>query len=139
MWITIFLLLLFSIGQYRNITHPKEPRLTRVDIANQTDLENKMIVDDNALIELQKVWENVLWEQSKRNMARVEDVDIQLFYEYKTDFPENIENYKIWFSVNGSTEIINPIEHTYVKLDGEKAKKLKNILLHKTVKKTATP
>ncbi|WP_445506531.1 hypothetical protein [Niallia sp. 03190] len=136
MWITIFLLLIFSIIQYRDIAHPKEPQLTRVDIANQQDEGNKMIVDDHTLTELQHVWDNALWEQSKRNMPRVEDVDIQLFYEYRSDFPKCIEQYKIWFSVNGSTEIINPIDHTYVKLVGEKAKKVKNILLNKTVEKT---
>ncbi|MGP7817717.1 hypothetical protein [Niallia sp. 01092] len=136
MWITIFLLLIFSIIQYRDIAHPKEPQLTRVDIANQQDEGNKMIVDDHTLTELQHVWDNALWEQSKRNMSRVEDVDIQLFYEYRSDFPKSIEQYKIWFSVNGSTEIINPIDHTYVKLEGEKAKKVKNILLNKTVEKT---
>ncbi|WP_445487343.1 hypothetical protein [Niallia sp. 03133] len=139
MWITIFLLLIFSIAQYLNIAHPKEPQLTRVDIANQQDHKNKMIVDNHALIELQGVWEDALWEESKRNMARVEDVDIRLFYEYKPDFPKNIEQYKIWFSMNGSTEIINPIENTYVKLEGETAKKVQNILLNKTVEKTATP
>jgi hypothetical protein len=139
MWITLIMLLIFSIIQYRNIAHPKEPQLTRVDIANQQERENKMIVDNHALIELQGVWEEVLWEQSKRNMTRVEDVDIQLFYEYRPDFPKNIEHYKIWFSLNGSTEIINPIEHTYVKLEGESASKVKNILLNKTVEKTASP
>lgn len=128
MSLLISILLICFVLLYRGLFFAKKAQLKRVDIAVQDELEKKRIEDIKTLHELQYVWEHVPWQEENVSMPRVEDMDIHLCYVYSPNIPESIENYKIWFS-SSSTEIINPIAHTYAYLEGEPANKVKEILL----------
>jgi len=129
MWSLIGILLIWFILLFRDLFFVKKAKLKRVDIAEQDEQEKKRIEDMKTLHELQSVWEHVSWQKEDVSMPRLEDMDIQLCYVYSPNIPESIENYKIWFS-SSSTEIINPIAHTYAHLEGEPADKVKELLLH---------
>ncbi|PKG23906.1 hypothetical protein [Niallia nealsonii] len=128
MWLSIGILLIYFVLFYRDLFFAKKAQLKRVDIAEQDEVEKKRIEDIKTLHELQYVWDHACWQEENVSMPRLEDMDIHLCYVYSPNIPESIENYKIWFS-SSSTEIINPIAHTYAYLEGEAANKVKEILL----------
>ncbi|GKU82675.1 hypothetical protein [Niallia sp. NCCP-28] len=131
MWLSIGILLICFVLLFRDLVFAKKAQLKRVDIAEQDELEKKRIEDIKMLHELQYVWDHARWQKENVSMSRLEDMDIHLCYVYSPNIPESIENYKIWFS-SSSTEIINPIAHTYAHLEGEPANKVKEILLNQS-------
>lgn len=108
--------------------------LTRVDVSrlNHDGKYEDVIITDHESIEILKTaFANVKWDpNSIPSMARIEDVQATLFFEFDKNMPERLYEYKIWFNDDGSATIISNNEKEGLgKLDKDNVSLLKTVLI----------
>jgi hypothetical protein len=99
--------------------------LTRVDvfIENQNDIH---IQDEDTLTLLEKIFEQIKWDNKVVDMARESDVEVTFFYTFDEKMPERLVEYEIWFNENGTATIVSDAENkSYGKLDKGNTENLK--------------
>lgn len=106
--------------------------LTRIDVI----VEEPNIIhiqDKDTLVEAEKIFEQIKWEEKVVNMSRKEDVNVVLFYEIEENMPERLNRYKMWFNEITGTAIIvgheeNQSKQRYAELDKSHTFTLRELL-----------
>lgn len=105
----------------------------RVVLEKSKDTEEIMILEQSEMKWIQEQLNQVKWEPNvKAEMARIEDVQLQLFIEKNPNMPESIITYRIWIENDQSLTIISSDEKEgYGRLKAEKAEPFVTFLYEK--------
>ncbi|MCH7322537.1 DUF4362 domain-containing protein [Solibacillus sp. MA9] len=113
----------------------KEPinEIKRVQLEKVNTPEEIQVFEQPELAFISEQLQKVKWQPNvKAEMARIEDIQLQLFIEREPNMPEYIITYRIWIEKNQSLTIISSDEKEgYGRLDSKKAKPLVKFLFEK--------
>lgn len=127
-WLLLSVMLLAACSE-------KEPmnELTRVQIEKANTPDEIQVFEQSELAFISEQLQQVNWEPNvKAEMARIEDLQLQLFIKREPNMPESIITYCIWIANNQSLTIISSDEKEgYGRLDAKKAEPLVKFLFEK--------
>lgn len=120
MWIILSVLFLTACSAQQ------AGEVNRVVLAQQDNSEEIMILEQAEMNWIQEQLQQVSWEPNVQpDMARVEDLQMQLFIEKNPNMPESIITYQIWIENDQSlTMVSNEEKEGYGRLKAEKSKEL---------------